>query len=231
MPIRILIADDHGVVAEGLKQLVQAEADMEVVALVADGRTDAALLDTYHAERWPVAQRLLHTTDNAFRLVVGRQPLLRWLRLNLVPPVAARVMGRPAVRRWVFGTVSQIALAYRDGPLARGGVGDVDRLVARLCPGRGDRRERVAHFAVALHVPHPRHQLGGRGRFALRTCLVEQRALEAGLAHDRDRVLHRNAFPRVVAVMQVRVEDGQWLLRACRSDETADEPGERGAHT
>ena len=38
MPIRILIADDHGVVAEGLKQLVQAEADMEVVALVADGR-------------------------------------------------------------------------------------------------------------------------------------------------------------------------------------------------
>lgn len=37
-PIRILIADDHGVVAEGLKHLVEAQADMEVVALVADGR-------------------------------------------------------------------------------------------------------------------------------------------------------------------------------------------------
>jgi len=38
MPIRILIADDHGVVAEGLKQLVEAESDMQVVALVGDGR-------------------------------------------------------------------------------------------------------------------------------------------------------------------------------------------------
>jgi DNA-binding NarL/FixJ family response regulator len=38
MPIRILIADDHGVVAEGLKHLVEAQNDMEVVALVADGR-------------------------------------------------------------------------------------------------------------------------------------------------------------------------------------------------
>jgi DNA-binding NarL/FixJ family response regulator len=38
MPIRILIADDHGVVAEGLKHLVEAQPDMEVVACVADGR-------------------------------------------------------------------------------------------------------------------------------------------------------------------------------------------------
>src|SRR5918996_4750832 len=38
MPIRILIADDHGVVAEGLKHLVEAQPDMEVVALVGDGR-------------------------------------------------------------------------------------------------------------------------------------------------------------------------------------------------
>ena len=36
--IRILIADDHGVVAEGLKSLVEAQTDMEVVGLVADGR-------------------------------------------------------------------------------------------------------------------------------------------------------------------------------------------------
>jgi DNA-binding NarL/FixJ family response regulator len=38
MPIRILIADDHGVVAEGLKHLVEAQQDMEVVAIVGDGR-------------------------------------------------------------------------------------------------------------------------------------------------------------------------------------------------
>ena len=36
--IRILIADDHEVVAEGLKQLIEAQADMQVVAIVGDGR-------------------------------------------------------------------------------------------------------------------------------------------------------------------------------------------------
>ena len=38
MTIRILIADDHGVVAEGMRSLIQAQADMEVIACVQDGR-------------------------------------------------------------------------------------------------------------------------------------------------------------------------------------------------
>ena len=38
MSIRVLIADDHGVVAEGLRYLIQAQPDMEVVGCVADGR-------------------------------------------------------------------------------------------------------------------------------------------------------------------------------------------------
>ena len=38
MTIRILIADDHTVVAEGLKHLIEAQPDLEVVAIVGDGR-------------------------------------------------------------------------------------------------------------------------------------------------------------------------------------------------
>lgn len=38
MPIKILIADDHGVVAEGLKHLIEAQPDMQVVGTVGDGR-------------------------------------------------------------------------------------------------------------------------------------------------------------------------------------------------
>jgi DNA-binding NarL/FixJ family response regulator len=38
MAIRILIADDHGVVAEGLKSLAEAEPGIEVVGIVSDGR-------------------------------------------------------------------------------------------------------------------------------------------------------------------------------------------------
>src|SRR5437879_6710801 len=38
MTIRILIADDHTVVAEGLKHLIEAQHDLEVVSIVGDGR-------------------------------------------------------------------------------------------------------------------------------------------------------------------------------------------------
>jgi DNA-binding NarL/FixJ family response regulator len=38
MTIRVLIADDHGVVAEGLRYVVQAQPDMEVIACVQDSR-------------------------------------------------------------------------------------------------------------------------------------------------------------------------------------------------
>ena len=37
MAIRVLIADDHGVVADGLRSLIDAEADMDVVGYAPDG--------------------------------------------------------------------------------------------------------------------------------------------------------------------------------------------------
>lgn len=36
--IRILIADDHAVVAEGLKHLIEAQPDLQVIGIVGDGR-------------------------------------------------------------------------------------------------------------------------------------------------------------------------------------------------
>jgi DNA-binding NarL/FixJ family response regulator len=41
--MRILIADDHGVVREGLKALIDNEADMEVVGEAEDGLIVAQL--------------------------------------------------------------------------------------------------------------------------------------------------------------------------------------------
>ena len=38
MSIRILIADDHTVVAEGLKHLIEAQPELEVIGIVPDGR-------------------------------------------------------------------------------------------------------------------------------------------------------------------------------------------------
>lgn len=38
MTIRVLIVDDHGIVAEGLRYLIQAQQDMEVIACLSGGR-------------------------------------------------------------------------------------------------------------------------------------------------------------------------------------------------
>jgi hypothetical protein len=88
------------------------------LALVVAGRADAALLDSYERERIPVAQRLLGTTDRAFRLVVSDNPVAGVMRTKIVARIAARAMQQPAIQRFAFRVVSQIGIDYRDGPLS-----------------------------------------------------------------------------------------------------------------
>jgi 2-polyprenyl-6-methoxyphenol hydroxylase-like FAD-dependent oxidoreductase len=58
--------------AQGMNTGLQDAANLGwKLALVVQGRASPGLLDSYHEERWPVAQSLLRTTDNAFRLVIG----------------------------------------------------------------------------------------------------------------------------------------------------------------
>lgn len=45
MPIRILLADDHAVVRDGVRALLEKQTDMEVVAEAADGREAAQLAE------------------------------------------------------------------------------------------------------------------------------------------------------------------------------------------
>ena len=56
------------------------------------GRARTALLDSYEAERIPVARRLLDTTDRAFSLVVSDNPLAGLLRTKVLARVAALAM-------------------------------------------------------------------------------------------------------------------------------------------
>ena len=88
------------------------------LALVTAGRADAALLDSYEEERMPIAQRLLNTTDRAFRLIVSDNPVAGVMRTKVVARIAARAMRQPAIQRFAFRVVSQIDIHYRDGPLS-----------------------------------------------------------------------------------------------------------------
>jgi 2-polyprenyl-6-methoxyphenol hydroxylase-like FAD-dependent oxidoreductase len=82
------------------------------LALVVQGRADAALLDTYEQERIPVAKRLLETTDRAFQLIVADGWLGSLFRTRILAAVAARAMKFERVRQFAFRTIAQIGISY-----------------------------------------------------------------------------------------------------------------------
>jgi 2-polyprenyl-6-methoxyphenol hydroxylase-like FAD-dependent oxidoreductase len=104
------------------------------LGLVVSGRADGALLDSYEAERLPVADRLLSTTDRAFRFVVSDSWFGGVFRTQVFPNVAALAMRQERVRKAAFRTISQIGIAYRESPLSRTLSG-----VTAHAPQAGDR--------------------------------------------------------------------------------------------
>jgi 2-polyprenyl-6-methoxyphenol hydroxylase-like FAD-dependent oxidoreductase len=104
------------------------------LSLVLTNRADDALLDTYEAERRPFAQKLLATTDRAFRVVVSENWFAGMLRTHILPRVAAIAMKRVEVKRAAFLTISQIGIRYRESSLSQALVNVPER-----APHAGDR--------------------------------------------------------------------------------------------
>ena len=104
------------------------------LALVVDGRADAALLDSYDEERVPVARRLLNTTDRAFRLIVSDSWLAGLFRTQILARMAAFAMSRQSIQSFAFRVVSQTGIHYRDSSLSQ----SLDGLPAGA-PRAGDR--------------------------------------------------------------------------------------------
>jgi 2-polyprenyl-6-methoxyphenol hydroxylase-like FAD-dependent oxidoreductase len=101
------------------------------LSAVLNGGAADSLLDTYEPERIGFARRLVSTTDRAFAAVVDRGPIAWRVRTMLVPPVAHLLFRLASVRRFLFRTVSQIGVNYRESPLSEGAAGSVrggDRL-------------------------------------------------------------------------------------------------------
>jgi len=96
------------------------------LADVLRGRGPEALLDTYAPERMAFAQRLIATTDRGFTVATSPSARARVVRTRVLPrvfPIAVRVA---SVRRFLFRTVSQIAIHYRGQALSAGKVGPVE---------------------------------------------------------------------------------------------------------
>jgi 2-polyprenyl-6-methoxyphenol hydroxylase-like FAD-dependent oxidoreductase len=91
----------------------------------------SSLLDSYEPERIAFARRLVATTDRAFTAVTSGTGFARFVRTKVIPAFVPALLRLPAMRRFAFRTVSQIAVNYRDSPLSRGEAGKLhggDRL-------------------------------------------------------------------------------------------------------
>jgi 2-polyprenyl-6-methoxyphenol hydroxylase-like FAD-dependent oxidoreductase len=95
------------------------------LALVAKGKAGAALLETYHEERNPIANNLLKTTDRLFSGMTTDNFLFGILRLWIVPYLVPSLVKFRSVRRQLFLLVSQIKIAYTSSSLSKGKAGKI----------------------------------------------------------------------------------------------------------
>jgi hypothetical protein len=124
------------------------------LAAVLGGRADAALLDTYEAERISFARRLVATTDRAFSFVTADGPLADLVRTRVAPVVLSTAVRLDVVRNFLFRTVSQLMLNYRGTALSEGVAGAVhggDRL-PWVGPGALDNHEPLRLIGWQAHV-------------------------------------------------------------------------------
>ena len=83
------------------------------LTLVVAGRADDSLLDTYEAERRPIAENVLESTGGLTEIALGGSRLARLVRDRVAVPL----MNRDWVQRLIATKASQLRVTYRHGPL------------------------------------------------------------------------------------------------------------------
>lgn len=117
---RVLIAGDAGHIHApfGGQGMLTGLGDVEnlawKLALVIDAGADDALLDTYEAERRPLATEVLRGTSAVTRINVAQGRIGRFVRDRVIAPIFKIA----ALQRLVTFKASQLWVSYSGGPLA-----------------------------------------------------------------------------------------------------------------
>jgi hypothetical protein len=80
---------------------------------VANGQFNEKILESYAAERMPVAKRLLSTTDKLFTMIMSDSWLSGLFKRWVMPAVLKLAWGNNTARTSFFKQVSQIGISYR----------------------------------------------------------------------------------------------------------------------
>ncbi len=114
------------------------------LALVVAGASRPDLLDSYQAERHPVAESVLRSTDRLFRGVIARGPLSAWARRHLAPLIVNREWFQRRARRFI----TELGITYRDSPI----IGPTRRRLD-LPSGMGSRNAPTRRPCPRCHRP------------------------------------------------------------------------------
>lgn len=108
------------------------------LALGARGLASDELIDSYDAERRPVAREIVGFTDRLFKLATTRNGVKKLPRTKLLPALAPVAAASERLRSRAFRTMSQLGIHYRGSDLSETGG---NRLPAVLASGPrpGDR--------------------------------------------------------------------------------------------
>ena len=150
--IRILIADDHAIVAEGLKHIIEAQSDMQVIAIVADGREavqktgelgpDVVIMDLSMPElNGADATRVLLEQDPQRKVIVlSMYAEHEYVRRALKSGALGYVVKRSAAKDVVDAIRAVHAGQRYVSPLVADAVNEV--------AGRGDKDDRLARLST-----------------------------------------------------------------------------------
>lgn len=126
---RVFLAGDSAHIhspagAQGMNTGLQDAANLcwKMVRVI-KGYSDISLLETYHQERWPVAQKVLHFTDRFFSVATSRNKNLIKVRDMLFPVVTKFLMNKSFGRKFIFSFVSQLGIHYHPNSVVARGAG------------------------------------------------------------------------------------------------------------
>ncbi len=106
--------------AQGMNTGIQDAVNISwKIAYVLKGWAMPEILNSYHAERHPFAERLVKSTDIAFKVMASPKKWAQFTRRFLVPHLLPRLWSQMELRREIFRFIAQIATRYGDSPLSK----------------------------------------------------------------------------------------------------------------